>query len=132
MLYVVKYPIFLVDAFASKPFQGNPAGVVVLSEAVHDSWMQYVAMEMNQAETAFVWPKGDDWNLVWYTPTTEVDLCGHATLAAAEVLARSGRADSEVTFYTKSGALECRRSGKCWTMDFPAENGAEHAGRRYG
>ena len=102
---MVKYPIYLVDAFASKPFEGNPAGVVVLPEAIHESWMQSVAMEMNQAETAFVWPRGDDWNLVWYTPTIEVDPCGHATLAAAEVLARSGRANNLVTFHTKRGAL---------------------------
>ncbi len=124
----MSHPIYLVDAFADRAFSGNPAGVVVLDEAGDPAWMQNVAMEMNQAETAFVWPQGHNWRLAWYTPTTEVDLCGHATLASAEVLFQRFNAGSLV-FETLSGPIECARKGEEWSMNFPAEAGAEHAER---
>ena len=80
----MSYPLFLVDAFIDQPFSGNPAGVCVLREEQPASWMQSVALEMNQAETAFVQKRADgSWNLRWFTPQVEVNLCGHATLAAA-------------------------------------------------
>jgi len=84
--------IYLVDAFASGPFSGNPAGVCPLLEEPSAEWMQSVAMEMNQAETAFFWPVAGGYGLRWFTPACEVDLCGHATLASAHVLfsGRSG------------------------------------------
>ena len=77
--------------------------------------MQQVAAEMNLSETAFLRPEGDDWNLRWFTPTVEVDLCGHATLAAAHVLDRA-----RVVFHTRSGALVAERRGDHWELDFPA------------
>lgn len=82
----MRQPIFLVDAFSHGSFTGNPAGVCPLTEQREEEWMQAVAMEMNQAETAFFWPEGDGFRLRWFTPTVEVDLCGHATLASAHVI----------------------------------------------
>src|SRR5438067_3045456 len=84
----MRQPITIVDAFTDIAFKGNPAGVCVLAEARDEQWMRNVAMEMNQAETAFVHRRDDDddWNLRWFTPTSEVDLCGHATLASAHTL----------------------------------------------
>src|SRR5438067_6963 len=79
-------PLFHVDSFASKPFSGNPAAVCFLPGPRDDSWMQQVAREMNLSETAFLHPEGDGYHLRWFTPTVEVDLCGHATLASAHVL----------------------------------------------
>ena len=78
--------IYLIDAFAHAPFTGNPAGVCPLEGEPEEAWMQGVAMEMNQAETAFFWPEGEGYRLRWFTPTAEVDLCGHATLASAHML----------------------------------------------
>ena len=78
--------IYQVDAFTDRPFAGNPAAVCVLPEARDESWMQNVAREMNLSETAFLLRQPDGFNLRWFTPSTEVDLCGHATLAAAFVL----------------------------------------------
>jgi PhzF family phenazine biosynthesis protein len=95
-------PLLVVDAFTDRPFAGNPAGVCVLSELAPEAWMQAVAAEVNLAETAFVVPRPDgDHDLRWFTPTVEVDLCGHATLATAHVLGGSGR------FHTRSGVLAC-------------------------
>jgi PhzF family phenazine biosynthesis protein len=117
-------PICVVDAFASAPFQGNPAAVCVLEEARESGWMQRVAAELNLSETAFLM-RGDDggWGLRWFTPGTEVELCGHATLAAAHVLWETGRLfpAEAARFDTRSGRLTCRRgeSGEV-TMDFPA------------
>ncbi|MBA4376037.1 MAG: phenazine biosynthesis protein PhzF [Anaerolinea sp.] len=82
----MKVQIFQVDAFAEKPFQGNPAAVVLLDGARDPVWMQLVAREMNLSETAFLYPKTKGYHLQWFTPETEVDLCGHATLAAAHIL----------------------------------------------
>ena len=108
--------LHLVDAFTDHAFSGNPAAVMLLaSEPTDEGWMQSVAMEMNQAETAFVWPLSNnsraDWGLRWFTPTVEVDLCGHATLASAHVLWQEGQASKHdvVSFYTpKAGHyLQC-------------------------
>ena len=110
------HPITVVDAFTDAPFRGNPAGVCVLAAPTTDEWMGSVAAELNLAETAFVTPRADgDHDLRWFTPTTEVDLCGHATLATAHVLGGEGR------FHTRSGVLTCRRgSDGTIVMDFPA------------
>jgi PhzF family phenazine biosynthesis protein len=117
-------PLFLVDAFTDRPFAGNPAAVCVL-EAVHDdSWMQSVANEMNQAETAFLTRRATgEWDLRWFTPTVEVDLCGHATLASAHVLWKTSRAPTSepIRFLTRSGVLTCSFAGERIEMDFPAE-----------
>jgi predicted PhzF superfamily epimerase YddE/YHI9 len=108
---------FVVDAFTDAPFRGNPAGVVLLDEERDAQWMQAVAAEMRHSETAFVRPAGDGrWHLRWFTPTVEVDLCGHATLATAHVLGGSG------VFDTRSGRLTCSAAGDGWIeMDFPAD-----------
>jgi PhzF family phenazine biosynthesis protein len=109
-------PIVLVDSFTDVPFAGNPAGVCVLAAATTEAWMQAVAAELNVSETAFVVPRPDgDHDLRWFTPTTEVDLCGHATLASAHVLGGDRR------FHTRSGPLVCRAAGEgTIEMDFPA------------
>lgn len=116
--------IFLVDAFASHPFSGNAAGVLLSEQRLAEGWMQAVAGEMNQAETAFPIPIGQNrFELRWFTPTVEVDLCGHATLATAHVLFETGTADPDATiaFETKSGELTCSRRNGLIAMDFPSE-----------
>jgi len=118
------FPIFQVDAFADKPFAGNPAAVcLLLNEEKDDLWMQNVAMEMNLSETAFLAPQDDGWNLRWFTPAIEVDLCGHATLASAHVLFSQGLAEPNevIKFYTLSGLLTARQNGDWIELDFPAE-----------
>jgi predicted PhzF superfamily epimerase YddE/YHI9 len=112
----VAHPLTIVDSFTDAPFSGNPAGVCVLRAPTTDAWMQAVAAELNLSETAFVVPRDDgDHDLRWFTPTTEVDLCGHATLAAAHVLGGAPR------FHTRSGVLTCgRAAGGALTLDFPA------------
>ena len=110
-----------VDAFTDRPYAGNPAAVVVLDAAAPEGWMRALAAEMNLSETAFLVPRGDAWDLRWLTPTVEVDLCGHATLAAAHVLFESGRADGPARFDTRSGRLTVARVGAGrYAMDFPA------------
>ena len=115
--------IFLVDAFAHAPFTGNPAGVCPLDAPAEEDWMQSVAMEMNQAETAFFWPEGDHWRLRWFTPTTEVALCGHATLASAHVMYETGilPEGNPAKFMTESGELVCTKTDGGIAMDFPSE-----------
>ena len=116
-------PLFLVDAFAGRPFTGNPAAVCLPPSAVDAEWMRAVAGEMNQAETAFVVPRSDgDWDLRWFTPTVEVDLCGHATLAAAHVLWGEGRLPRTqvARFHTRSGVLTATTRGERIVLDFPA------------
>src|SRR5688500_15838041 len=76
----------VVDTFTDRPYAGNPAGVCILESPAPDSWMQGLAAELRHSETAFVWPEGREYRLRWFTPTREIDLCGHATLAAAHVL----------------------------------------------
>ena len=113
-----------VDAFAERPFTGNPAAVCLLGAPADAAWMQAVAAEMNLSETAFVVPgEAGAYGLRWFTPAVEVDLCGHATLAAAHVLFESGALapTDEARFDTRSGRLAVRTAGEAtYTMDFPA------------
>jgi PhzF family phenazine biosynthesis protein len=115
-------PIFIVDAFAERPFAGNPAAVCPLDRPADDGWMQHVAAEMNLSETAFLVPEADCYRLRWFTPAVEVDLCGHATLASAHVLWETGRlaATAAARFRTKSGLLTATRDGEDIVLDFPA------------
>ncbi len=115
--------MFQVDAFTDTPFTGNPAGVFLLSELQADSWMRQVAQEMNLSEVAFLLPLSDGYSLRWFTPTTEVDLCGHATLAAAHILWQEGLLAPEETaiFHTKSGVLRGSKRGDWIELDFPIE-----------
>lgn len=117
---VMAVPIYVVDAFANQPFRGNPAAVVILDEDRPAEWMQQVAAEMKHAETAFVRQVDKDWYLRWFTPTTEVDLCGHATLATAHVLF-SRDFEGPFQFHTKSGVLTAHAHGDEIVLDFPAE-----------
>lgn len=116
--------MFLVDAFTAGPFSGNPAAVCLPDAAVEDAWMQAMAAEMNQAETAFLRPRADGsgWDLRWFTPTIEVDLCGHATLAAAHVLWSEGvlPRTQPAVFHTRSGVLGASMRGDLLVLDFPA------------
>jgi PhzF family phenazine biosynthesis protein len=116
-------PMTVVDAFTQAPFRGNPAAVCFPAAGAADPWMQAVAGEMNLAETAFLRPAGAAWDLRWFTPTVEVDLCGHATLAAAHVLWESGRlARSEpARFNTRSGLLTATREEGWIVLDFPSD-----------
>jgi predicted PhzF superfamily epimerase YddE/YHI9 len=115
--------IYQVDAFTDRPFAGNPAAVCPLDAPRSEAWMQNVAAEMNLAETAFLLPQEDGWNLRWFTPLLEVDLCGHATLAAAHILWETERLapDAQARFRTRSGLLTARRRGEWIELDFPAE-----------
>lgn len=117
-------PLYTVDAFTRIPFTGNPAAVCLAEEEPKERWMQDVAAEMNLSETAFCYPKEDDaYGLRWFTPTQEVDLCGHATLATAHVLFETDRADREegVSFRTASGGLACQGGeDDRIEMDFPS------------
>ncbi|MGH9348744.1 MAG: PhzF family phenazine biosynthesis protein, partial [Vicinamibacterales bacterium] len=114
-------PIIQVDAFTSEPFQGNPAAVCILPRAADAEWMRKVAREMNLSETAFVHPRDGAFALRWFTPTCEVDLCGHATLASAHALWETGQlAPTEpARFHTRSGLLTAVRSGDWIELDFP-------------
>ena len=115
-------PFHLVDAFTDRPFAGNPAGVCLLSEPLPDAVLQSVAMEMNQAETAFLLPEGDGWRLRWFTPEVEENLCGHATLASAHVLFETGllAQDATARFRTKGGPRAAARAGAAIVPDSPA------------
>ncbi|GAB4386825.1 MAG: PhzF family phenazine biosynthesis protein [Elainellaceae cyanobacterium] len=110
-----------VDAFTAQPFKGNPAAVCLLSEPQSEAWMQLVAQEMNLSETAFLVPQVDGFNLRWFTPATEVPLCGHATLASAHVLWSEGHlpAGQAARFHTQSGLLIAQQQGTWIEMDFP-------------
>ena len=113
--------IVQVDAFTSVPFAGNPAAVCVLPEPRDAAWMQHVAREMNLAETAFLDRATEGFNLRWFTPTVEVDLCGHATLAGAHVLWETGQvaAAEPIRFHTRSGVLTAVRRDDWIELDFP-------------
>jgi len=115
-------PITQVDAFTDKPFGGNPAAVCILPAPAEERWMQNVAGEMNLSETAFLQPERDGFQLRWFTPAVEVDLCGHATLASAHVLweAKQLRPDQQARFYTRSGLLTADRRGDWIEIDLPA------------
>jgi len=111
-----------VDAFTDRPFAGNPAAVCILPAPADAHWMQDVAREMNLSETAFLSPRPDGFNLRWFTPAVEVDLCGHATLASAHVLWEDGHLPpaSSARFHTRSGLLSAERRDDWIEMDFPA------------
>lgn len=112
---------FQVDAFASRVFEGNPAAVCPLHDWLPDGVLQSIAAENNLSETAFFVPSRDGYHLRWFTPLTEVDFCGHATLATAHVLfAALGYAGDAITFDTRSGKMVVQRDGDAYRMDFPA------------
>lgn len=116
--------LYQVDAFTDRPFAGNPAAICLIDDEPDAPWMQALAQEMNLSETAFVRPVDDGFDLRWFTPGAEVDLCGHATLASAHVLYETGRLDrSEVArFSTRSGILTARPADNGWIeLDFPAD-----------
>jgi PhzF family phenazine biosynthesis protein len=114
--------VIQVDAFTDKPFTGNPAAVCVLPEPADENWMRLVAREMNLSETAFLYRHADGFNLRWFTPAVEVDLCGHATLASAHVLWEDGHLPphEQARFYTRSGLLTAERKGEWIELNFPA------------
>ncbi len=119
----MQIPILQIDAFTHQPFKGNPAAVCLLDKPEEPGWMQKVAMEMNLSETAFVVPRADGgFDLRWFTPTIEVPLCGHATLASSHALWETGKlaADEIARFSTLSGWLTAKRTGETIEMDFPA------------
>jgi predicted PhzF superfamily epimerase YddE/YHI9 len=119
----VPAPVFTVDAFTQEAFGGNPAGVCLLDAPADATWMQAVATEMNLPETAFTHPSGPGYALRWFTPTVEVPLCGHATLATAHVLWESGRVarDERITFATARGELVASRAGAAIELDLPSD-----------
>lgn len=115
--------LFQIDAFADAPFTGNPAAVCLMGDAHRDdAWMQNLAAEMNLSETAFVRRQNGDWSLRWFTPTIEVALCGHATLASAQALLEEGllAPGGTAAFHTRSGLLTARHAGELIELDFPA------------
>jgi PhzF family phenazine biosynthesis protein len=118
----MRLPIYQLDAFTSRLFAGNPAAVVPLEEWPPDATLQAIAAENNLAETAFFVPRGAEWELRWFTPTVEVDLCGHATLAAAAVILRHLAPEAQkVLFRTrKAGILTVARHGDALALDLPA------------
>jgi PhzF family phenazine biosynthesis protein len=122
--------IAVVDAFTAEPFRGNPAGICVLPSRVSDAWMQSVAIEMNHAETAFLVKRSDGYDLRWFTPGGEVDLCGHATLASAHYLWETAQlaGEAQARFHTRSGLLTAERlllGGGPWIeLDFPSQPAA--------
>lgn len=117
----MRTPTFQVDAFTTRRFAGNPAAVMLMDAFPADVVLQAVAAENNLAETAFIVPAGDDYRIRWFTPTTEVPLCGHATLASAAVLMERVDPDrSRVVFLSASGPLAVTRRGARYVMDFPA------------
>lgn len=117
------FNIYHVDAFTEEAFSGNPAAVCPLTGPADEDWMQQVAHEMSLSETAFLHPEGDGFRLRWFTPKVEVDLCGHATLAAAHLLWEMGMADPEqpIRFHSRSGTLSAVFEKQWIWLDFPAE-----------
>jgi len=114
-------PFYQVDAFTDKVFKGNPAGVCPLNEWLEDSQLQAIANENNLSETAFFVKKDDDFELRWFTPDVEIDLCGHATLATAYTLFYHLEYSKEsIRFHTKSGVLTVKKKDKKLSMDFPS------------
>jgi PhzF family phenazine biosynthesis protein len=119
----VTVPLLQIDAFTDQPFGGNPAAICLLEAPADERWMQAVAAEMNLSETAFVVPEGGRHGLRWFTPTVEVELCGHATLAAAHALWSEGVAPAgePIRFSTRSGELTARGEGSRITIDLPLD-----------
>lgn len=111
--------MYQVDAFAERAFQGNPAAVLLLEEWLSEQVMQAIANENNLAETAFVRRNGKGWDLRWFTPVHEVDFCGHATLAAAHVLATEYNGQGEMAFATRVGELRVSRREGAYQLDLP-------------
>jgi PhzF family phenazine biosynthesis protein len=119
----MKLSLYQLDAFTDRLFAGNPAAVVPLNEWLPDELMQQIAAENNLAETAFYVPTESGFHIRWFTPTTEVDLCGHATLAAAYVLFSIQQlADREINFASRSGNLRVLRHDDWLTLDFPVDH----------
>lgn len=116
----MRAPIWQVDAFAGQPFTGNPAAVVVLESWLDDAVMQAVAAENNLSETAFLVKEADGWRVRWFTPKVEVDLCGHATLAAGWVVLNRVENGDTITFASTSGPLTVSRAGDRLVLDFPS------------
>ena len=115
-------PLYQVDAFAAETFAGNPAAICPLDTWLPDEVLQAIALENNLSETAFLVKTGEGYDLRWFTPVHEVDLCGHATLGSAHVIATHLEPGCEaVAFMTRSGRLEVARDGALYTMDFPAQ-----------
>jgi len=120
----MQIPFYQIDAFTSKRFAGNPAGVCPLEEWLDDETMQLIAAENNLSETAFFVRRDSDFELRWFTPEVEVDLCGHATLASAYVLfSELGYDKTEIRFNTKSGALSVKKEFDLLSLDFPSREG---------
>ena len=119
---VAALDLWLIDAFTDRVFAGNPAAVCLLDAERPDEWMQQLAGEMNQAETAFLIRRDDGFGLRWFTPAVEVDLCGHATLASAHFLWQKKvlTAKAEARFHTRSGLLTATKAGDWILLDFPA------------
>jgi PhzF family phenazine biosynthesis protein len=116
----MRTPIFQIDAFTTRRFAGNPAAVMPMNSFLEDPVLQAIAAENNLAETAFLIPEGGDYRLRWFTPITEVPLCGHATLAsAAVVMERLEPGRSSVVFHSASGPLTVSRTKTGYVMDFP-------------
>ena len=112
---------YIVDAFAEKIFEGNPAGVCILESPISDRLMQDIAIENNLSETAFAVKKGEAYHLRWFTPGGEIDLCGHATLATAFVLKNFYSKELDLfLFDTQSGRLEVRKEGDVFQLNFPS------------
>jgi len=120
---MIKLPLYHVDAFTSRLFAGNPAAVVPLDDWLPDAVLQSIAAENNVSETAFFIARGEEFELRWFTPKREVDLCGHATLASAHVLWEDGHLaeSAQACFDTRSGRLTADRRGEWIEMDFPAK-----------
>ncbi len=116
--------LYQVDAFSNKLFSGNPAAVCIINEWLDEELMQNIALENNLSETAFVVPKGNDFEIRWFTPAIEVDLCGHATLAAGHVIFNyTDFSGNEIHFETqKRGLLKVKKEGQYLTLDFPADD----------
>jgi predicted PhzF superfamily epimerase YddE/YHI9 len=121
---MTRIPLYQIDAFTDRLFSGNPAALCPLENWLEEKTMQAIAAENNLAETAFLVPEGDSWGLRWFTPTSEVDLCGHATLASAFWLFEQNHCAGDVVrFSTRSGILSVTRSGDLLELDFPALRG---------
>jgi len=117
----MKIPLYQIDAFTDKVFSGNPAAVCPLVKWLDDAVLQAIAAENNLSETAFLVERGQGYDLRWFTPTFEIDLCGHATLASAELVFSRLHPDwTKVDFETRSGRLTVKRQGELLAMDFPS------------
>src|SRR5262245_5264797 len=117
----MKLPYYEVSAFTTNPFGGNPAGVCPLEKWLPDETLQRIATNNNLAETAYFVPRGDDYELRWFTPAVEMDLCGHATLASAFILfTELGRAGNAVRFHSRSGVLSVAKDRDQLVLDFPS------------